>query len=178
MASTNKTENLNLSQFIDTDKPSWLTDYNEDMEKIDSVIGSIVEKIYPVGSYYISAVATSPAQLFGFGTWARAAVGKTIIGVDDADTDFDEEGKTGGTKTHVLTEDQVPNISGSFSSLMWKGDDITTGKFTKGSRNLRDRTATAAGDFGTSVVSMSFGGGQPHNNLPPYETAYIWKRTA
>lgn len=36
MASTNKTTTLNLSQFVGTDKPDWLTDYNEDMEKIDT----------------------------------------------------------------------------------------------------------------------------------------------
>lgn len=36
MASTNKTTTLNLSQFVGTDKPDWLTDYNGDMEKIDT----------------------------------------------------------------------------------------------------------------------------------------------
>lgn len=36
MASTNKTTTLILSQFVGTDKPDWLTDYNEDMEKIDT----------------------------------------------------------------------------------------------------------------------------------------------
>lgn len=36
MASTNKTTNLDLSLFVDTDKPDWLTDYNADMGKIDA----------------------------------------------------------------------------------------------------------------------------------------------
>lgn len=36
MASINKTTTLDLSQFVGTDKPDWLTDYNEDMEKIDA----------------------------------------------------------------------------------------------------------------------------------------------
>lgn len=38
MASTNKTTNYNLSQFIGTDKPAWLSDYNQDMSKIDTGI--------------------------------------------------------------------------------------------------------------------------------------------
>lgn len=38
MASTNKTTNYELSQFIGTDKPAWLTDYNGDMAKIDRAI--------------------------------------------------------------------------------------------------------------------------------------------
>lgn len=40
MASTNKTTNYELSQFLGTDKPAWLTDYNSDMSKIDTGIHS------------------------------------------------------------------------------------------------------------------------------------------
>lgn len=36
MSSTNKTTNLELSQFLGSDSPKWLTDYNADMEKIDA----------------------------------------------------------------------------------------------------------------------------------------------
>lgn len=35
MGATNSTLNYQLSQFIATDKPAWLQDYNGDMEKID-----------------------------------------------------------------------------------------------------------------------------------------------
>ena len=35
MSSTNKTTNYELSQFLGTDKPAWLSDYNTDMSKID-----------------------------------------------------------------------------------------------------------------------------------------------
>lgn len=38
MASTNKTTNYDLSQYIGTDKPTYLTDYNQDMSKIDTGI--------------------------------------------------------------------------------------------------------------------------------------------
>lgn len=38
MGSTNKTTNYGLSQFIASDKPAWLVDYNGDMEKIDVVM--------------------------------------------------------------------------------------------------------------------------------------------
>ena len=36
MASTNKTTNYKLSQFLGSDKPAWLSDYNADMSKIDA----------------------------------------------------------------------------------------------------------------------------------------------
>ena len=36
MASTNKTTNLELSQYVSSDKPTYLVDYNSDMSKIDT----------------------------------------------------------------------------------------------------------------------------------------------
>lgn len=36
MSSTNKTSNYELSQFVGSDKPAWLADYNTDMSKIDT----------------------------------------------------------------------------------------------------------------------------------------------
>lgn len=41
MSATNHTENLGLSQFLGTDKPTWLGDYNSDMEKIDTSIHNL-----------------------------------------------------------------------------------------------------------------------------------------
>lgn len=41
MSSTNKTTNYNLSQFVGTDVPSYLGDYNSDMSKIDKAIGDV-----------------------------------------------------------------------------------------------------------------------------------------
>lgn len=38
MASTNKTTNYELSQYVGSDKPTYLTDYNQDMSKIDAGI--------------------------------------------------------------------------------------------------------------------------------------------
>lgn len=45
MASTNKTPNYNLSQFIATDKPAWLTDVNGDMSKIDTAIKGVSDRV-------------------------------------------------------------------------------------------------------------------------------------
>ena len=40
MSSTNKTPNYDLSQFVASDKPAWLSDINGDMSKIDTAIKS------------------------------------------------------------------------------------------------------------------------------------------
>ena len=41
MAHTNTTEHYELSQFLATDKPAWLTDYNTDMAKIDTAMNGM-----------------------------------------------------------------------------------------------------------------------------------------
>ena len=41
MASTNKTANLKLSQYVNSDRPSYMQDYNEDMLKIDNGFSNI-----------------------------------------------------------------------------------------------------------------------------------------
>ena len=41
MSSTNKTNNYSLSQYIGTDKPTYLGDYNADMLKIDNAIHAV-----------------------------------------------------------------------------------------------------------------------------------------
>lgn len=41
MSSTNKTTYYNLSQYIGTDKPTYLQDYNGDMSKIDTAIHNV-----------------------------------------------------------------------------------------------------------------------------------------
>lgn len=57
MASTNKTSNLELSQFIATDTPTWLVDYNGDMEKIDAGVGR-VEELAETASTQVVGVAS------------------------------------------------------------------------------------------------------------------------
>lgn len=43
--STNETENLHLPQFVATDKPGWLTDFNGAMEVIDEAAGVLQDQI-------------------------------------------------------------------------------------------------------------------------------------
>lgn len=43
MSATNKTANYELPEFIGTDKPSWLTDFNGAMTKIDTALHGLSE---------------------------------------------------------------------------------------------------------------------------------------
>lgn len=60
MSSTNKTSHYELSQFIGTDKPAWLTDYNSDMLKIDTGLAAAAAEAS--GAQGTATSAASAAQ--------------------------------------------------------------------------------------------------------------------
>lgn len=69
---------------------------------------------FPVGSVFIAVVATDPATLLGYGTWAAFAAGRVLVGIDAGDPDFDTAEETGGSKTVAATGTvSAPTISGS-----------------------------------------------------------------
>jgi len=70
--------------------------------QIDALEQAILQKIYPVGKYYITESSVNPATQLGFGTWVEVA-GKVLVGQDTGDSDFDTIGEEGGNKTHSQT---------------------------------------------------------------------------
>lgn len=118
---------------------------------------------YPVGSVYISVLAANPSTLFG-GTWVAIGSGKTLVGIDSSDTDFDALEETGGSKTHTLTVDEMPAHTHSMSIEDTRGS---------GSPGAEDGSSS----FST-VNTSSTGGGQAHTIVQPYLVVSMWKRTA
>ena len=124
-----------------------------------------VQSLYPVGSIYISTNSTDPSNIFKFGTWERIedcfllAAGSQYAA-----------GTTGGEATHALTEDEIPSHSHKYKrhSLNREDTEPETGQDAYGVSNK-----TLDERMGTSEVT---GGGQPHNNMPPYLAVYVWKR--
>ena len=129
--------------------------------KID--LSSLWDQIYPVGSIYITVNATNPSVLFG-GTWEQLK-GKFLVGVDPSDTDFETSEKTGGEKTHKLTQEEMPR----HGHKTFVYDSRSPGLYSSSSNGSNPL------DY-TNVWSTNAGGDQPHNNLPPYITVYMWKR--
>ena len=71
-------------------------------------LSSLWDQIYPVGSIYTSINATNPSTLFG-GVWEQIASGRTLVGVDTSQTEFNTVKKIGGSKTVALTVSQMPS---------------------------------------------------------------------
>lgn len=67
MTATNKTTNYELSQFVGTDRPTWLGDYNSDMSKIDTQLKQNADDIASAAAGGLSSVHHT-ADLTGNGT--------------------------------------------------------------------------------------------------------------
>ncbi len=122
-------------------------------------ISDLLDAIYPVGSIYQSVNSTSPATLFG-GTWERIedkfllAAGGTYAA-----------GSTGGEASVSLTVEEIPSHNhGNYIEIASNASD----KYIGG--------GSAYGDLYRATAHT--GGGQPHNNMPPYQAVYVWQRTA
>lgn len=129
---------------------------------------AIFDVIYPIGSIYLSYDSTNPSSRLG-GTWELTAQGRTFIGVDSTQEEFNTAKKTGGEKTHTLTPDELPLIrkyAGDFS--------IDRGEYNQTVNTHFDTGKTASK---SAITSASVGKNQPHNNLQPYITVYKWVRT-
>lgn len=145
--------------------------------------------IFPVGSIYISLKSTNPSSIFG-GTWEQIK-GRFLLGVSSSHP----VNQTGGEESHTLTVNEMPshqhnlkttsNGSGYFSMLnadsagsAWVGDTqfMLAAKRKVGSTGF-DATITTS-NLMTGEPIGNTGGGQSHNNMPPYLAVYMWKRTA
>tara|TARA_R110000751_G_scaffold162235_1_gene268725 strand:+ start:211 stop:1002 length:792 start_codon:yes stop_codon:yes gene_type:complete len=136
--------------------------------------------VYPVGAIftttYAYADAAAVATEMGVGTWAAFGSGKTLVGVDTGDTDFDTVEETGGSKTHTLTTAEMPSHDHSHN-LRPASNTGTTGTYSR----LQDTSYTAnvanTRDPAAGNVAAQ-GGGTAHPIVQPYITVYFWKREA
>lgn len=160
----------------------------------------ILETTHPVGSLEINTSGINPSEYLG-GEWESFGSGRTLVGVDSNDSDFDTAEETGGEKTHTLTTNEIPAHTHGSKSLVgtWANWGEGSGMVSSSANGYKvTGIVSAVGDnnqygWGTSTgrdqdnTSLkidathehnSVGGGQAHNNLQPYITVYFWKRVS
>ena len=137
-----------------------------DMAAGDIYLGGklLWQYVYPVGSVYISREATDPATLFG-GTWERLK-DRFILAAGDTYA----AGTTGGEAAHKLTLEEIPEHNPAIKETNSNG--TINGWCLQSVSN--QKSAYSAHDG----YVQKYGGGQAHNNMPPYTAFYIWIRTA
>ena len=132
---------------------------------------------WPVGSIYMSMVATNPGTLFG-GTWVRME-NRFLLGAGSGYA----AGATGGEATHKLTTSEMPShrhdlfsntfawgVTSGFASPVKVDTAIATAGYPTGNSLVTDQ--------GASRFTNYSGSNNAHNNMPPYIAVYMWRRTA
>lgn len=125
----------------------------------------ILDNVYPVGSIYMSVNSTNPKNLFG-GTWEQIQ-GRFLFGMDSSYP----AGSTGGEITHKLTIDEMPEHG---HTIYYPNSGGPYGNANIGYPEDSGTNMTWCAEM---CKTASTGGGAAHNNMPPYLSVYIWKRT-
>lgn len=125
----------------------------------------ILDNVYPVGSIYMSVNSTNPKNLFG-GTWEQIQ-GKFLFGMDSSYP----AGSTGGEITHALTIDEMPEHN---HTIYYPNSG---GPYLKANICYPKDSGINMTWCAEMCKTASTGGGAAHNNMPPYLSVYIWKRT-
>ena len=132
------------------------------------IINTLIEKVYPIGSIYMSINNINPNILFGFGEWEQIE-DRFLLG---AGPQF-PAGTEGGEIEHTLTEVEMPAHDHEFDRhQLWRNETIPPSTTTQGEGyGVSNKTLPIYTD---TVIAA--GAGESHNNMPPYLTVYIWKR--
>lgn len=148
------------------------TQLNDDVTMLMGAFTSVTDLtkqlfllMHRVGDIIFSTSDENPSTIYG-GTWVAWGKGQVPVGVDTSDSDFNTVEKTGGEKEHTLTVDEMPSHKHDF------GQQFATTSNLSGAYGYYMIAGTQ-----TDVIKNT-GGNQPHNNLQPYITCYMWKRTA
>lgn len=195
---TKNLENGRVELATRADRADTILSNGEYKSFADAFVQECLLKIYPVGSIYMSVDPRNPKDFLG-GTWVEWGKGRVPVGVDEKQDEFKTPGKEGGEKTHALSVSEMPihNHEGTYtdpkSETTGKPDDNGEYSDTKYSVHY-DVTESGMRYVETSsgmVVSIPLsnviesthgvypnGGSQAHNNLQPYITCHMWKRTA
>jgi hypothetical protein len=140
----------------------------------------VLDNVYPIGSIYMNVNSTNPGTLFG-GTWEQIQ-GKFLLGMSSSYP----AGSQGGEASHTLTTEEMPSHGHNPANQSGYFGFITNSKkaFEVGDMGVQSGSgryypySTTAFDISRNSLTGTTGGGKSHNNMPPYLSIYIWKRTA
>lgn len=156
------------------------TQLNDDVTKLMGAFTSVTDLtkqlfllMHRVGDIIFSTSDENPSTIYG-GTWVAWGKGQVPVGVDTSDSDFNTVEKTGGEKEHTLTVDEMPSHS---HIQTWNGNIMVGGGSGGESTNGSYLNEGGNGIY-PATLTNNVGNSHSHNNLQPYITCYMWKRTA
>lgn len=149
-------------------------------DKLNTFVTNVINrdvpnKVYPIGSIYMSVNSTNPSELFG-GEWEQIK-DRFLLGSGDTYTN----GSTGGSATVTLTSAQsgVPahNHTYAHTDTTYKANTTSRKPGTATAANyVTSITGTANNTTKTSSNNTAANASQAHENMPPYLAVYMWER--
>ena len=137
MASTNKTANYDLSQYVGTDKPTYLNDYNSDMLKIDEGIHDAQVKADEIGD--LTNLLTDNKN-------------NIVSAINEVDTHADNNATATATNTNAigtLTNLETTNKNNLVSAI----NEVNT---FKNNFDLNNSTPYAISDLVASNINVDY----------------------
>ena len=157
-------------------KDSLDTKANSNHTHTSNQVTDLINTIYPIGSIYMSVSDVSPSILFG-GEWEQIE-DRFLLAKGG---NFNTLNGTGGSATVTLTKEQMPS-----HTHIQNAHSHTIGSLAR--YDISGKGVAAVGDgYGnsnnyetgnTTATNQNAGGGQAHENMPPYLIVNMWKRTA
>lgn len=147
----------------------------------DIIWSSLIDKIYPVGSIYMSATLSTPTQVANAlgGTWIAWGAGKVPVGVDANDASFSLPEETGGSKTHTHTYGiRYGEYYGTVGAPIKLYNNGSWQNSTTSGNDTYSHTTTTGTASGSIVNYQGTASTTSGSNLQPYITCYMYKRTA
>lgn len=143
----------------------------------------LIDRIYPVGSIYISTSPTFNPQTVWGGTWKKTADGRCLIGANATYP----LGSTGGNETHThttqahaITQNEMTAHVHKFSKPAWTNAEYREGVtyFTAYGWNKTSTETFGSTNYTGGGAAHSHGDTGSASTMQPYLAVYIWERTA
>lgn len=156
-------------------RESDLADMKQQIQQLQQQLVAAQNKVteLPIGSVHVTTndykSSTEVKAALGYGTWARFAEGKTLVGMSTkaADPVWTKKLKTEfGEYDHKLTIAEIPSHTHDLNFVV---------------SNIRGNTRPATQSTSASpsnLVASNVGGDKPHNNVQPSIVVAYWLRTA
>lgn len=172
----------------------------EELQQKQIELEQKLDDMFPVGHILYTTNSANPSTYGYPGTWQQYAQGKTIVGRDSSDKDFNSVGTTGGNKTRTVTVNvshkhrldygtayiRYAFIGGQGASIFASTADLTSAPEYYEARQLMgasiENPHANPVNYATPVQgetnSTNISGTTTVNTLQPYIITYIWRRTA
>ena len=116
----------------------------------NSLVSDLLNRVYPVGSIYMSAVNVSPASFLG-GTWQAIEQGRMLMAAGSSW----QAGTTGGAAYHALTVQEMPAHDHSAAETAAGGHTHEASTGSAGAHSHSGSTNNAGNHYHTGTTSTS-----------------------